>query len=283
MAISVLDLSERAELGRCASLVEAIHSAAPGVQPLLVGAMARDIQFGHARNIWAPRNTHDIDFAFCLDGWDAFEALRSALLQSGRFRESRRARHELFHAGTTRVDIIPFGGLERPDRTVLWPPDDDTRMNLVGYREVSMRPTRVMLPAGQEAAGVSIPGFALLKLFAWRDRKGGRDAGDIRFVLENYLEVGGPDRLYTEAAHLLDSQDFDYAAAGAWLLGKDIAELVALSAGSDALDQAFELLDRQLDEDGPLRLVAEMGDYPDRNFRALASLREGLRQPLTEG
>ena len=161
MPVSVIDLREASELRGFADLIAAIRAAVPETEPLLVGAMARDIQLGHARNLWAPRKTHDMDFAFCVDGWGAFEALRTALLRDAAFRESPSARHALVYAGTMRVDIIPFGDLEGPDRTVLWPPQDDTRMNLVGYREASAQTTRVLLPAGQKVDVISIAGIAV--------------------------------------------------------------------------------------------------------------------------
>jgi predicted nucleotidyltransferase len=64
MAISSLDLTAKAELIFLAELIADLRAAAPPWEPLLVGAMARDLLLFHAHNIPVRRATADIDIAF---------------------------------------------------------------------------------------------------------------------------------------------------------------------------------------------------------------------------
>ena len=102
-------------------------------------------------------------------------------------------------------------------------------MNAIGYREAMADAITVDLVDGASCLVASIPGLAILKLFAWADREErlpGKDASDFYYVLRNYPAAGNQGRLYTEAAHLLEDPGFDYDRAGAWLLGWDARALL---------------------------------------------------------
>jgi predicted nucleotidyltransferase len=71
----------------------------------------------------------------------------------------------------------------------------------------------------------SLPGLAVLKLFAWLDRHEGRDVQDRRRLLETYSDAGNVDRLYEEEGDELANVGFDTTLAGSYLLGKD-AQLI---------------------------------------------------------
>jgi predicted nucleotidyltransferase len=260
MTASSLDLSDRNELRLLADLVTAIRQAKPDARFLLVGAMARDLLLTYAHGIASRRATEDLDFAFAVDDWRAFTELRSALLGGG-FAEVAAVPHRLNYDGR-RVDLIPFGGVERVDGTIDWPPPQDTRMVVLGFREAMDATVEVKLPGGTLVAVASLPALALLKLFAWADRRytqPGKDAGDFWLLLRNYLDAGNRERLYTEAAHLLEATDYDDDLAGAWLLGSDARQLLAphLGAPSAALVRASALLAGD-DPEGPVQLAADM-------------------------
>lgn len=260
MTASSLDLSSRRELGLLADLVQAIRRARPDARFLLVGAMARDLLLSFAHGIESRRATEDLDFAFAVDDWRAFAELRAALLGGG-FAEAAAVPHRLNYDGY-RVDLIPFGGIERVDGTIDWPPPQDTRMVVLGFREAMAAAVAVKLPGGMEVAVASLPALALLKLFAWADRRytqPGKDAGDLWLLLRNYLDAGNRARLYDEARHLLEAADYDDELAGAWLLGSDARELLAPRPGapSAALVRASALLAGN-DPEGPVQLAADM-------------------------
>ncbi len=127
---------------------------------------------------------------------------------------------------------------------------------------------RVGLPGGREIRIVSLPALTILKLMAWTDRRlsqPGKDAYDLAGILRNYLDAGNKGRLYAEAAHLLDTPDFDYELAGAWLLGYDMAQLLPATARAPVA----EILARESHSSGPVELV---GDMPIEAPRALALL-----------
>lgn len=279
MTESSLDLSDHGELRLLADLVTAIRRAAPNAQFLLVGAMARDLLLTCGHGIASRRATEDLDFAFAVDDWPAFEALRSALVSGGGFADVAGVAHRLSFNGF-RVDLIPFGGVENMG-TIDWPPPQDSRMVVLGFREAMSAAVVTKLPGGAMVAVAALPALALLKLFAWSDRRylqPGKDAGDLWLLLRNYLDAGNRERLYGEAAHLLEAQDYDDDLAGAWLLGTDARGLLT-SAGDEknaALAHALALLEGDALE-GPLKLAADMGAHDLQHaFDMLVAFRAGL-------
>ena len=75
----------------------------------------------------------------------------------------------------------------------------------------------------------SLPGLAILKLFAWDDRGAGnsKDAHDLLTLFRHYANAGNQDRLYEEAIDVLKSVDYDVDLAGPQLLGKDVRAIAA--------------------------------------------------------
>jgi predicted nucleotidyltransferase len=54
---------------------------AQGVEPLLVGAAARDLLLVHVYGQRVRRATKDVDFAVALASWEAFEQLQAQLVR----------------------------------------------------------------------------------------------------------------------------------------------------------------------------------------------------------
>jgi len=274
MVISSLDLAAKSELTFLAELVADLRSAAPAWEPLLVGAMARDLLLYHAHNIPVSRATEDIDLGFAVADWEGFATLRAALLASTHFEAHSSMIHKFFHRRRRQIDLVPFGGLELPDGSIAWPPRGDEVMTVVGFREALASARDVMLPEGQRVHVVSLPMLAALKVIAWSERHTTaprKDAADLLLVLKNYLDAGNQHRLYDEAAHLLDHNNFDYERAGAWLAGQDAAATI----GKDAAKQTrthhmiATILTSESDPDGPLRLIGEVGGREAENIRLL--------------
>lgn len=261
MMASSLDLSDRRELWLLADLVAAIRRVKPDARFMLVGAMARDLLLSFAHGIPSRRATEDLDFAFAVDDWGAFGDLRAALIAGGAFADVAGVAHRLLFDGR-RVDLIPFGGLENADGTIDWPPPQDTRMVVLGFREAIGAAVEARLPGDITVAVASLPALALLKLFAWGDRRyvqRGKDAGDLWLLLCTYLDAGNRERLYVEASHLLELQDYDDDLAGAWLLGADARRLLVLNdeVNEATLAHALALLAGD-PRDGPMQLAADM-------------------------
>lgn len=180
--------------------------------------------------------------------------------------------HKIYHRGHRQVDLIPFGGLEQPDGSIAWPPRGDEVMTVVGYREALASAIDVMLPEGQRVLVVSLPMLAVLKVLAWSERHTTaprKDATDLLLILKNYLDAGQQQRLYDEAPHLLEKSNFDYERAGAWLAGRDAATAIQTDGAKQTRvhQMVFTILTKEVDPDGPLRLIGEVGGRDAENMR----------------
>ena len=74
-------------------------------------------------------------------------------------------------------------------------------MNVAGLAEALATAVAVALPGGVSIDVASLPALALLKIWAWKDRRytaPGKDASDLWMFLRHYAEAGNQDRLYGE-------------------------------------------------------------------------------------
>ena len=241
---------------------------------MLVGATARDVLLSYAHGIALQRATHDVDLAFTVADWSEFETLRGRLIASDLFASRRNHPHRLRHRSNLPIDLIPFGGIERLDGTIVWPPGDAEVMGVLGYTEAYASAIEVRLPDRQRLNVVALPVLAILKLLAWNDRHltaPRKDAADLLVILNYYLDAGQAVRLSEDAAHLLDDDAFDYRFAGAWLAGHDARKIIEPnSQGPQRLVRKItSILTRESDADGPLRLVGEAREYAAEDARKL--------------
>jgi predicted nucleotidyltransferase len=277
-----LDLTTKQELRFLSDLIADLRAEVPKIDVLLVGAMARDLLLFYAHRIKVVRATEDIDLAFALASWSHFEKLRTSLLGSDVFRPHPWGSHKLLYRSDVVVDLIPFGGLENPDGTISWPPHGDTVMSVLGFEEGFKSSIDALLPSGQQVSVVSLPMLAVLKVLAWSERRTSaprRDSFDLMLVLQNYLDAGNTERLYSEAAHLLENPDFDYERAGAWLAGKDALETIQqYSSEANRIEKMLlSTLAAETDPNGPLRLIGELlVSDPERSRLALAAFLSGF-------
>lgn len=274
-----MNLSEKHGLRWLSGLIRDIREVAPDRDPLMVGAMARDVLLFYGHGVPVRRATTDVDLAFAVEDWRAFAATRDALVESGLF-VATRAAHRLCHRGTLNIDLIPFGGVEDAAGRIVWP-DEQTQMQVVGYREACATALDVLLPEDQRVSTVSLPMLAAIKLVAWVDRhrlQPRKDASDLLLILGHYLNKENATRLYDEAAHLLAADEFDYEAAGAWLAGHDVTAGIR-AAGADStrlLDVLRDALIAETDPRGQLRLIGQSGVEPDTAMSLLCAFQDGL-------
>lgn len=177
MKTTSLDLSLRNDLHWLSSLVSAVRSAAETIPFFLAGAVARDLLLWYSYGIRTGRATQDVDIAFFVAGWDDFSSLISRLTASGAFLEVPGIVQRVRFKGTLDVDLLPFGGVEDSNRSITWPPQGDSVLNVFAFKEVLVDAVEVNLPAGEFVNVPSLAGLGLLKLVAWADRRlryGGR-------------------------------------------------------------------------------------------------------------
>jgi predicted nucleotidyltransferase len=275
-----LDFSQKTDLVPLALIVRALQSVAQpmAVEFFLMGAAARDLILHHAHNIPAQRQTEDVDFAVMVRDWESFAALRTALVASKEFSERfGPATHRLRHRKTgLPLDIVPFGGIERPDRTIAWPPDQSSVFDCFGANEAFDGSLSVQLPGGVALRVASIPALALLKVIAWHDRKSGKDASDLLLYLRSYMDCNNIDRAAREHGDLFTAEDYDHEAAGAQLLGRDIA----LMLNKKSIERALKILLPQADAEGRLLLASQSGIDLEQARRMIEAVCDGLTDVL---
>jgi len=239
-----LDFSHKADLVPLAQVVGSLQRVAGpmAVDFFLMGAAARDVMLRHGHHIEPVRQTEDVDFAVMVQDWEIFAALRTALIEGGEFSErAGPATHRLRHQSGLPLDIVPFGGIERADRTIAWPPDQSTVFDCFGAREAFNAAVSVLLPQTVTLRVASIPALALLKVTAWQDRKHthpGRDANDLLLYLRSYMDCDNFDRAARDHGDLFMVEDYEHEATGAQLLGRDIALLL----DKPAIQHVLEIL-----------------------------------------
>lgn len=275
MTSTLLDFSQKSDLVPLATVAQALQVVAQplGIDYFLIGAAARDLMLQHAHNIAPSRRTEDVDFAVSVSDWPIFETLRTALLGSGYFSaKSKTAIHKLRHEATgLPLDIVPFGGIENPDRTISWPPDHHTVFDCFGAREAFEVSIPVQLPKNVTLRVASISALALLKITAWEDRKHshpGRDAGDLLLYARHYMDCDNLDRAAQDHSDLFNKDDYDYVATGARLLGRDIANLV----DKRSIEPILSILLPQADTNGPLLLAQQSGLDLEKARRLIEAL-----------
>lgn len=276
----MLDLSHRQDLAWLARLVADVLSAAPNLEPLVVGALARDLWLHYGHGIEIKRVTEDVDFALAVD-WQGFSEARNALVTSGLFEPLRNVPHKLRHGKLGWIDLIPFGAVERADGTIAWPPSGFEVMEVLGYAEAHAAAVPIRLPDNQTVQTVSLPMLAVLKVLAWKERHRatqGKDAVDLALIMRRYLEVGNLDRLNADFAHVIN-ENFDFEPTGAWLLGRDArAQLIEHSARLDRMIGALDaVLAPELEVAGAPTLALQLNPTtPDDALKLLGAFRRGL-------
>ena len=151
----------------------------------------------------------------------------------------------------------------------------------MGYGEALATSVELLLPESQRVAVASLPMQIILKLFAWSERHArvpGKDASDLFLILGNYLNKDNSERLYDEAPQLLDSDDFDYDTAGAWLAGYDAARSVDSTSPESATlrERVLEILSGEVDLESRLELVGDAGAPAAAALRLLRGFHDGF-------
>jgi predicted nucleotidyltransferase len=274
-----MDLSNATELIPLADVARDVLGVAEkaGAKVFIAGAISRDLWLWHGHKIRMVRATGDIDFAVQCRDWKQFDNLARELIESRFTVPNPKIQHRFRHSNRTLVDFVPFGGLERPDRTIAWPPDESHVMNLLGFEEVLATAVNFRLPGEVVVPVISLPSLAALKLLAWRDRgmeAPSKDASDLRVILENYSSVVDLEELFDAIPGLSERADFDFEEAGAELIGVELARY----ARGKFLATMKGLLQSEADPEGDLRLARAMKQgEEDRSRRFLGALFKGIQ------
>ena len=254
---------------------------------VVVGATARDLVLHHGYGAQIRRATQDIDFAVEVVDWNAFESIKSKLLEQG-FRETR-AQHQLIGPGNESIDLVPFGQIEKAGSIIEWPPGGEIAMNVLGFAEACEHADEVLLD-DQTNLVVPVatpPGMTLLKLIAWADRAADmprKDATDIKYILESYERIPAIlDEVYGEKnSMIMATYDWDLTLACSHLLGRH-AQKIASPETSETVRRLFagEIKNLSIET-----LFAEMSQNPleaRRNQQMLEACCAGFKAQGSKG
>ncbi len=281
MKTMLFDLSAKLDLQPLAEVVSLLQKETVKLNApvFLMGAAARDVMLQHVYGVKTLRQTEDMDFGVMVNDWTTFEILRNALIENGQFEaRSKDATHKLWHRSGKPLDIVPFGGVERADRTLAWPPEEQVIFDCFGMQEAMQSGHEVKLPLNVSLVVPSLPALALLKITAWQDRKlthPGRDAGDLMLYMQNYLDCNQYDHAVACYPEIFEAQQYMHESASAKLIGRDIRQLI----DDAALDRLLQILLPEADESGP-RLLARQSRFDIQSaLTMIAGMCEGLHQP----
>lgn len=240
---------------------------------LLIGAGARLMLLDWRRHVVDRRYTEDWDFGVQLTDWESFERLRGALIASGRF-EDTDVLHRVRHRSNVNVDFVPFGGLENPEGSIVWV-NQDRIMNVYGFREALDNTLEIQLDDELSIPIVSMPGFVILKVFSCNDRVGNKrlkDVQDIYVVLKTYHENENEERTFSLLGNKLAEGEILWDMAGAYLLGKDVADIILIETYTAIMPIIRSLYD---DDDTPVNRLIDTRSLTEEEE---ASTRKGARQ-----
>lgn len=225
---------------------------------ILVGAGARLVVFDWKYGFQSTRTTTDWDIGVQVSDWQAFERLRTVLAEGPHsvFVRGRLA-HRFRHRSGVEVDLVPFGGVERENGTLAWP-ESGSEMLVSGFREVLGNAATFDVGRGVTVPVATAPGLALLKIFAFHDRRKDDDLRDLYFIMTNYDRAGNEERIFDELSDLLSDGTLEYEFGGAYLLGTDVGRLASSATCERLLPILATLTDAYASELIPL--VARLGD-----------------------
>jgi len=196
-----------------------------GISFFVIGATARDIIM-ELHDESSGRLTHDLDIAITINDWEQYKTVEEGITQLPNFTKDPDQKQRFQYLGKFDLDIVPFGNIMKEDDKIFWPPDEEFAMSVLGFSAVNEASLKVSIDEDINIQIASLAGIGLLKIVAWKDRnhKTNKDADDIAFILQNYLEIHRDESLeHFEAVY---TEDHTIVKGGAVLLGIHINHLL---------------------------------------------------------
>lgn len=193
----------------------------------VIGATARDIIL-EINGQQSGRRTQDIDIAICIDKWEQFEEIAKELVELDNFSKDAQQQQRFLYLEDFQLDIVPFGSIMDEHDKIYWPPDQTFAMNVLGFEEAEKQTHSILLDEEIQFEIVNLISIFLLKIVAWKDRhhKGNKDADDIAFIMQNYLNINDERAATAHYDEVYGIDDYTELKASASLIGIDLRELV---------------------------------------------------------
>jgi predicted nucleotidyltransferase len=244
--------------------------------------MARDILLSNVFGLDAGRATRDVDLAVAVASWQQFAELKQQLQKTRLFQEAKGVAHRLYYRPQPTnhgypLDVIPFGGIHGEKQLIAWPPDMSEIMSVAGYEEAFATAVEVEVRPKFVVRVASLPGLAILKVFAWNDRGDvdAKDATDLATLFRRYADAGNMDRLYGPELKVLEAAEYAVELASPRLLGRDVRRIVSPSTA----EKLEEVLSRRGDRliSGMARALPGADDSIAEAEQLLDQFRAGFR------
>ena len=255
-----------------------------GIPFFVVGATARDILLDASHGIGSKRATIDIDIAVFLENWDQFNRLKDELIRTTDFSPTREFQRLLYRERLP-IDIVPFGGVAEKGDFIEWPPDRSFKMSVMGYRECYQHVVQAKIANEPDLTinVVSLAGLTILKLISWDENidRRQKDALDLVFITQNYIDAGNLERPFDEAPDIVDSGDYNYEAGSARLLGRDISRI----AFTTTMAKLIEILKRESQRKQGHRIsmdVLQGNKFLEKYYEEITALFDALLKGLTD-
>jgi len=222
--------------------------------------------------------TSDIDLGIKVSNWEQFEELINKIKLTNKFKKLQEKHRVIYN--NIMIDIVPFGGISDDNERISWPPENEVVMSVMGFLEVYNYSTLVRLHSNPklEVKIPTLPGLAILKLFAWKDNFPNRskDAEDLLFIMKNYENAGISDKLYGSELQLLESEDFDNQIAGIILLGKEISKICS----NKTIKNLKRIMDEETSEESDYNLIKDMVVNRRNDFNRILFLLRKLKKGI---
>lgn len=245
----------------------------------IVGATARDFLLEYLHNIKAPRMTTDIDLGVKVSDWEKFKALTDSMLAGDKFTKAKENQRYIYN--DILIDIVPFGDISDENKNVKWPPEHEIILSTLGFDEAYEFSVLFRLSSNPllEVRVPTIPGLVIMKLISWNEKYPDRtrDADDLLFIMEKYVDVIDQNDLYDKEATLLEEEGFDNQIVCIRLLGRDMAKI----SNTDTLNKIKEILSCETDERSQYRLIPNMINVHN-DFEKILFLLNKLKQGILE-
>ena len=226
-----------------------------GISFFVIGATARDIIM-ELHNESSGRLTHDLDIAITINHWEQYKTIESEITKLPNFFKDPNQKQRFKYLGKFDLDIVPFGNIMKEDDKIFWPPDEEFAMSVLGFPAVNDATLKVCIDKDIEIQIASLAGIFILKIVAWQDRnhKTNKDADDMAFILQNYLEIHRAESLeYFEEVY---TDNHTILKGGATLLGIHLRQI--LKAYLETKQSIAEMLVAEIDKKEESKLINQI-------------------------
>jgi predicted nucleotidyltransferase len=201
--------------------------------------------------------------------------VEAGILRLENFTKDEQQQQRFLYKNDFFLDIVPFGKISNQNYKIFWPPDENLAMSVLGFSAAETATLSVVIDKEIEIKIVNLCGIFLLKLVAWKDRHltSNKDADDIGFILNNYLEIYRDSSL--EHYEEVYPENHTILMGSATLLGIHLAEILAKQP--DVKELIAELLSQEIARKEESRLINQIIEthnslYFEDIYRCLESI-----------